>query len=754
VNIPTIEQFERVIADDMKRKDLRILRFINIESLGLWVKVKNLLVQKCHAQIRLSKFCDSDDLTPKINRLCAELETIIDNTLLVPLSEHLRINNTKSGEMLSQIMSIKYANDVYSKGIHVYIPMYRMKDCLQDLLKQDRRLNDNIIFLEAQERDDDYSLTIISRDIDVTINGHNITGYKSYLEYWEDNPAKPIILFTDNAKYYKKNVFADNVKVLVNAFDIIKFHNLLPYNIDESMGEDWQWRDLLIKMKSKNDINALLENLLGIGKVDAAQLLSKWKDSGEFEKWLIWLWLKFEAKTGYWYSVMSKNNNCKELLEDIVCGIFSLNAKDKDIYLERKNLIEILQIEELMLQFWTELEGIKDNERIYYLTNCTKREREWIISIIGKIDINSRLKEYLKYAYPSLYAYMAEYTLEDEQITEYFKQYKLQKLQNVFTPEFVKEVSELAAQKGVWWKTRRPRNKHVDDAYSNNAFICWVDALGVEYLSLIQSLLDDKYRGIYYEINIGYAEIPTITEINKDFVVDRKHDVTRTLDNLKHNGKYPDCIEEELRLIEDAVKTAVQRLDTFDRVIITSDHGASRGAILHKGTIHKSDDMARVERFGRYCIQADTQYEDRYAGCIDKDAYHIFANYDRFSISGNEQSEIHGGATLEEVLVPIIVLSKTLLEQKAIITPLLTEIKPKAGELPRIMFKVDRQFNELFATVEAKKYVCHREDDYWYFEPETDKQEYYVAKLSSKGNIGELEYKIVKGRTDNKKFDI
>jgi hypothetical protein len=53
VNISTIEQFEHFIADDIKRKDLRILRLINIESLSLWVKVKNFLAQKCHTQITL-----------------------------------------------------------------------------------------------------------------------------------------------------------------------------------------------------------------------------------------------------------------------------------------------------------------------------------------------------------------------------------------------------------------------------------------------------------------------------------------------------------------------------------------------------------------------------------------------------------------------------------------------------------------------------------------------------------------------------
>jgi hypothetical protein len=676
--------------------------------------------------------------------------------LLVPLSEHLRINNTKSEEILSQIVSIGYTNDVYSKGIHVYIPMYRMKDCLQTLLAQDIRLNDNIIFLEAQDRDDDYSLTIISRDIDVVIKGHIITGYKSYLEYWEDNPAKPIILFTDNAKYYKKNVFADNVRVLVNAFDIIKFHKLLPYNIDESMGEDWHWRDLLVKMKPENDINALLEKLLGVGKVNATQLLSKWKNSGEFEKWLIWLWLKFEAKTGYLSNVMHKSENYKDLLQNIVCVIFNYSIKDskfREVYLERKKLLETLQLEELMLQFWVELEKFKDIDKYFFLTSCTKREREQIIALIGKISINTRLKEYLEYAYPSLYAYMGEYAFNDALFTDYFNQYKIQKIQNAFTDEFIKKVSDLAAQKGVWWKLK-PRNNYVTEAYNRNSFIYWVDALGVEYLSLIQTFLENKYQGVYYIIEVGYADIPTVTEFNKDFVVGRNHEINRELDDLKHNGDYPVCIEVELQLVEKVLKIAVQKLDIYDRVIIASDHGSSRGAILCKGISKKADENAKVERFGRYCIQTNAQYEDRYVGCIAKENYHVFANYDRFSVGGNEKSEIHGGATLEEVLVPIIILSKTPLEEKVVIIPLETEIRLKAGLLPKVKFKIDKPYKELYATVDAKKYICYKESDYWYFEPDIGKKEHYVVKISSKGNLGEFNYGLIKGRADSDKFNI
>ncbi len=754
--ISTFEGFEAFVTEDSKRRDLRIFRFINVESLHLWVKVKNYLAQKCQNQIRLSKFCAGEDLNPKINRLCAELEGINNRTVLFPLSEHLRINNTKSDEILSKIMSVEYVNDVFSNCIHVYIPMYRMKDCLQSLLAQNTRLNDNVIFLEAEDKDDDYSLTIISRDIDISIKGHSIVGYRSYLEYWEDNPAKPIILYTDNAKFYKRNVFADNVRVLVNAYDIIKFHKLLPYNLNEEMGEDWQWRDLLVKLKTETNINSLFEVQFNIDKIDATHLLSKWKDSGDFEKWLIWLWLKFEVKNGYLYSVVNETENYKELIQNITNSIFKHSNKEilfREVYSERRKLIESLQIEDLPLQFWAKLEEVKDNEKIYYLTYCTQTEREQAIGFIGKTSINDKLIQYLEYAYPSLHAYMSESSFEDELLTTYFKQYKMQKIKNAFTEEFIEKVSELAAEKGVWWKLRS-RNSYVNENYVDNSFIYWVDALGVEFLSLIQSVLEQRFKGVYYNINVGYADIPTITEFNKDFLTGRTYEPYRDLDNLKHKGNYPFCIEEELRLVEEVIKFAVQKLDVYERVLIVADHGASRGAILNKGTAFKADDNAKVERFGRYCKDSKVQYENQYSGCIDKEEYHVFASYDRFSIGGNEKSEIHGGATLEEVLVPIIILSRTPLEEKAVVTPIDTEIKLKAGLLPKVKFKIDKPFSELYATVDARKYVCRKEDDYWYFEPEIGKKELYVAKISSKGNIDEFEFRIIKGRTDSDKFNI
>lgn len=755
--INSYEELKKYVNDDIVHNDLRIFRFIDIENLSLWVEIKNFLALKCSNHIRLSTFCDSEDLTPKLNVLYAELEKIKENTLLIPLSEHLRINTSKCNEVLLQIINIQYTYDVYSAKAHLYIPMYRMKNSLQLLLARDPRLFYNIIFLKAEKRDDEYSLTIVSKEVQyLTLKGNVLNGYKEYLSYWEENPVKPIILCTEHASIYRDNVFFDNVKVLLNAFDVINFYNLLPYSLEEKFGNDWLWNELLRKLQSAPNTTNLSVLFFETPNIKPEQLLVRWNESGDFEKWLIWLWLKIEAKNLYLAEVIKKSSNYKYFIQDLTCCIFDFSVDNLksylEIYSERKRLLEAIQLEDLPSNFWEKLDEVADDKKLFYLTGVTKKEREKIIGLIGKVDFTEELKRFLEYAYPALYAYLSEYTFDEKLFTDYFNKYKMQKIRNVFTDEFIKEVSDLAVEKGVWWKLR-PRNNLINEIYDDRSYIYWVDALGVEFLSLIQHVLSNKYRDVYYYIKVGYANIPTITDLNKDFVIGRNYGCFRDLDNLKHQGDYPYCIEEELRIIEQVIKNAVQKLELYEQVIITSDHGSSRGAILWKEISKKVREEAKVERFGRYCIDNES-YEKIYVDCIDKEEYHIFASYSRFSIGGNEKSEIHGGATLEEVLVPIIVLSQAPLEEKVVIVPLESEVKLKPGTLPKIKFKVNKKFDQLYAVVDARKYVCKKESDYWYFEPEVGRKENYSAKIMSKGSIGEFAYRIIKGRTDSDRFNI
>lgn len=110
-------------------------------------------------------------------------------------------------------------------------------------------------------------------------------------------------------------------------------------------------------------------------------------------------------------------------------------------------------------------------------------------------------------------------------------------------------------------------------------------------------------------------------------------------------------------------------LASYHRVIITGDHGTSR---LAARFFHKSDGMnppqgATACSHGRYCKLTAPAIAQTYQ-TIAKDSagcqYLVFTNYDHFTQSGfaagadDENAiygEVHGGATPEEMLVPVVV---------------------------------------------------------------------------------------------------
>lgn len=103
-------------------------------------------------------------------------------------------------------------------------------------------------------------------------------------------------------------------------------------------------------------------------------------------------------------------------------------------------------------------------------------------------------------------------------------------------------------------------------------------------------------KGLAIHTDITYANLPTITSINKNFYETwpgpMKHKEVE-LDNIKHkdsggfvytDGSAPIHLCAELQVIEKAIDVAATELALHHckSFIITSDHGASRLAVIHK----------------------------------------------------------------------------------------------------------------------------------------------------------------------------
>jgi hypothetical protein len=748
-DIDTLKEF---LEADKNKNDFTPVRYINVETLDMWVKLKSYLVDICSESLFLSNFCEQDDTTPNLAQMMSQLRKIGRNTLVLPLSEHLRVNNEIAKMTLEKILKANYQNDESNGRFRIYIPIYRMKSLLTDFCGGDKRYNNAILFIESSS-DIDYALTIIQNNLDVRIAGNEIFGYKKYLSYWEQNPDKPIILHTGNAIHYANVVFADDVTVIVNAYQLLRYHYNLNEGIKVNWGTDNQWNELAKRFVAGHNIDITLLDILNATKFDQMAPLSNWRRYNSFQKWSLWLLLKIKVKLGYLYVVMNNSRSFEDFEAFIYYSITKLltTVEYITLYLERKKIIKLMELTSLPGDFLDRLNLLSPLERIKCLTDNSDKEKRMILNHLQEVSINNSTLELLKVVYNDLYLYLQPTDIENELFNSYFRQYKICKVQDKYDDEFVSLVNEIGKNKGVWWELES-RNYIVDKQYDDDTLIFYIDALGLEYIPILKGLLES--RGISINVQVGYCNIPSITELNNDFTVNRKVEKEFELDKKKHEkAEYPLNLINEFDLIKKFAERAIRYLDENKKVIITSDHGSSRLAVLAKTKPIKSNDTATVFRHGRYCVDEKTSYGDDHSCCIDKDHFHIFANYDRFSISGAALGEIHGGATLEEVLVPVITIGKEKVTKKQISIEVLTpEIKQTPTSRIMVKFRINRKFDKVVAVVLGKRYECKYENDSWSFEPTVGKDEKYVATIVAKEKLGTFEYKIKKGISSN--FDI
>ena len=170
----------------------------------------------------------------------------------------------------------------------------------------------------------------------------------------------------------------------------------------------------------------------------------------------------------------------------------------------------------------------------------------------------------------------------------------------------------------------------------------------------------------------GYSAPTTYNLWNK---MDTPHDKLDKLDKLAHHGVIDDpsyyaCIQEQFAFFSKVVDKVEELFQKYHRVIITGDHGSSRLAarFFHAREGYPAPASSQVCSHGRFCIFNGAKIIASSNQVVAKDSdgnqYLIFKNYDHFKQSGfaaggddeNAQyGELHGGASPEELLVPVVV---------------------------------------------------------------------------------------------------
>lgn len=279
-----------------------------------------------------------------------------------------------------------------------------------------------------------------------------------------------------------------------------------------------------------------------------------------------------------------------------------------------------------------------------YLTDNTRLEFQVAIKLAAS---NRAIFEK---NFPAVRQYLTDYDFGDERLTEYFRRYKELKIYNTISEKFLAQVTHNSMVR--IYNELETRQLILERTGGGKLY--WLDGLSVDFLGYIKLRLSEM--GLRARIWTARAEVPTLTSVNKDFYLEwigEKFPKNEKLDKLRHESrKVSVYFCDELYIIEDTLNEISAALKSGDasKVILTSDHGSSRGAVICCGrTINL---QSKGEHGGRCCKIDVRDVKPKCA--VESNGYYSLANYDRIQGGRLNCAEVHGGATLEEVLVPVI----------------------------------------------------------------------------------------------------
>lgn len=218
------------------------------------------------------------------------------------------------------------------------------------------------------------------------------------------------------------------------------------------------------------------------------------------------------------------------------------------------------------------------------------------------------------------------------------------------------------------------------------------------------------------------------------------------LDELKHHGTNDfdyQITKEPIHLIEELniIATVLEKIRTniasgkCEKAIIISDHGASRLAVINE-TENKYEMSEKGEHSGRCCPVSDIDEKPDFA--TEENGYWVLANYDRFKGGRKANVEVHGGAALEEVCVPIIEITP---QNEKIDVRLLDSYKNITVSFRKsalIKFFINKKLNNLKVKIEGKYYDAQPTAEEFVYQvsmPDIRKAKNYIFDVYASENM-------------------
>lgn len=676
--------------------------------------------------VSAGKFCGKDG-NIKLEELSDYIDNNSQNLFVVHISAYLKLE----GESVLK----NTLRSIVSRSVegHVVVVTYQ---CRNYLKFTDSRFSERgQIIISDGDFDESPNICLIASTLKDVFK-KSYSGFDKLGEAYETSVDKEICIATDIDKQLF-HLSLINVYQLSNGYDILCSRDTRIKNVPESFGDPSRWNGLL-KIMGSNNFSYVIETEFG-PNANLTDCAKKYPTFSDERMWLYYIAICIMGakKNSYLSLAIANTSNYTDFAKSLFRSILNVDKHDEDfrkMYEERKDILRCYSNYLSEIMDFCKVISTKQEDAIYYLTDLTNPEKEKIIEwldIYGHNYSSEQLEDILKIVYPDLAAYMSKYRFKNDLLDKYFETYKYQKLINKIIPSFEKVVDEQATELG-FVGALKSRTQLFDKVDLNNAHAFFFDALGVEYLGYIQTKCNEY--GLLANITCARCELPSLTCFNKDFVEVCNvkgcsiSDI-KELDEIKHHGKdrfdyektkLPIYLIRELEIIDNLLKSIKSAIigEQYEKAIIISDHGASRLAVLHE-TENIWEMETKGEHSGRCCPKNEINTKPDFA--IEEAGYWVLANYDRFKGGRKGNVEVHGGASLEEVAVPIIEITRKsdkvesfILEGYKIITLAAKEVpvlKVYAGILSNdIVIKVNGKYYDAKSTADKYIYECELAD--------------------------------------------
>ncbi len=631
-------------------------------------------------------------LADKIHQVICESPT--EYRVIMPFSELARFYNNKPeraefNSLINTVKSFDTSASGYEHRQRVYIPIVGLEGKMQHFRDDSQSF---IWYYQNTDRPLDYRL-ILTDNTTFGVQGIEdvYTLAPSVLDWlgeWQYPDLKQNILSTSHAIFshaeYAQPDNAFTFKPCHNAYQFLTEGlrldvDCIPYREEELT----YWEQLAKRIELKDfKFDTFFCQQFGVYELENYEVFyQQWfSHKDPFMRWLLAKYYTHRfCDKGYICRVLQNLDGYSDsmFVKGLAVTIFRLENPEE--YLEEriiglriaaKNGVELpKEIQSYIVDKIVEIEqqqGVLS--AIPYLSSLSYEEKCLIIKwyAAGKID-----KEQLKALYPDLYYYLQPTIAPTEQpwVLDYIQAYKEAKVCNTYTDkvkQFILEKNQNDLEHFKWSQDFLPTRTILHDR-TDIIHYCWIDGLGIDWVPFIQQIVKEHELENYFvnEVQIAKAKLPSRTENNKSdiYVISGNGGVLSKigdLDEVAHSLRpYPQFIIDDLGLVRSSIHKMLQD-HPGEKIAIVSDHGISYLSQLCEGYNLKGFKSDHYGRCALLTTNSNLVKDDKYIVVPaenGKGQQIVALKHESLMAKIPDGMGCHGGATPEEELVPIIIIS-------------------------------------------------------------------------------------------------